>query len=254
MRKSVLIILALATIGIVCALKYDIQRADVRLMFNTAATIAKPSVVPASTQHFGTLNQTTNSGEVEAAKTPLAATNPEGKNDVSKPEDITSAPASLAEKGAVEATIIEVVEDGQITFQSHDPVDEVDRRALLLQDIVKNRPDTASQELLSLFKSQNDADGKTAILSAASLVPYDQNTGLLLQYALSPNQPDDLRVQAAAFAAREYPELMLNHLDDPNPLVIMEFQNAFISSETFLPVVGARTPSHPELTGPTRSN
>lgn len=146
-----------------------------------------------------------------------------------------------------EATIVDETDgNGTVTYKADaDPADSNDRAALL-QNIVKNHGSTASAELLQLFEQGQGVDDKNEVLSYATQIPSDQNTRTLLEAALAPSQPADLRSAAVTYAAEQEPDLLLHYIVDPT--LGVEVQSLFASAEySEAPATISGTGSHPPL-------
>ncbi len=148
------------------------------------------------------------------------------------PGDITAKNAAALPRPVEAVVVQEEDENGVITFHA-DPSsisDETDR-ALRLKGIVENLAGTASSDLLKLFQSESAPASKVDILSAASQIEHDQNTRLLLQAALSPEQPPDVRSSAVAHAAEQNPDLLLGQLSTSDPDLQAQLEGIFDDPE-----------------------
>ncbi|HUJ09873.1 MAG TPA: hypothetical protein VL171_07585 [Verrucomicrobiae bacterium] len=115
-----------------------------------------------------------------------------------------------------QATVVKEVDENGVVISSTNPdTADSDDRAALLDDIVKNHGNAASSELLQLFEQARSIDDKNEILSSATQIPSDQNTRTLLELALSPSQPAELRRDAVLYAADQQPDLLSRFTDDP---------------------------------------
>jgi hypothetical protein len=217
----------------------------------TAASLvqtADPQVRPADAQ---AARETALAPKASAGSSPNPASKPESAvaENHGTPlgqEAPREATAPSGSPAAVEATVLKVEEDGVVTFQAEAGRNSGDDDwAFLLQDVVQSRRGTASWELLHWFQATPDPEAKADVLSTASLLDPDPATRLLLQYALAPTQPEDLRLAALAHAAEREPDLLLGYAADPVLQVPIEsiFDDPQLPDESH--VIGAN--SHPPL-------
>jgi hypothetical protein len=214
--------------------------------------VAIPVNITAGTAPQNSTNAAAGQGVANApAKTPVAMHPVEAVTVAGGAGGTTAAqklPPGVPYRAApTEATIIEEQdENGGVTYKAAaDPADSNDRAALL-QDIVKNHGSTASAELLQLFEQGQSVNDKNEILSYATQIPSDQNTLTLLEAALGPSQPADLRLDAVTYAADQEPDMLLHYIVDPT--LGIEVQSVFINA-TYpdAPVTISGTESHPPL-------
>jgi hypothetical protein len=147
-------------------------------------------------------------------------------NSVTK---VRATPASVPSgaKPHAEPVMAEVVEDTDDAglFVQLEAAKTSDDHALLLKKIVADK-DRATADLLQLYQAERDPVRKAGILSAASLVEYDFNTRTLYQIALSPSEPQDLRLEAVAHAAERDRALIQSYQRDADELVRDEIASA----------------------------
>lgn len=122
--------------------------------------------------------------------------------------------------------MVEEVENGQVIFAA--PKDNTLESKLA--EVTKPGSFNPSSDLLSMFQMEFNSQNKSDILVSANLLPADYNLWSLLEAGLSPSQPPEVRAQAAAYAMARNPDLLLNHLNDPDPLVQLEIQNGLIGN------------------------
>ena len=229
-------------VGVVCALM-SFQRAvtKTRLPAGVSPATAKGDSDAPATEKLDAEHSSAEAERHGADDLIAQSAKPLESGDVSNPRDESRLAQAvvLAERPAVEATIVKEEENGRVVYQAADP----DEPASRLRDTLQNHQNTASWDLLRMFQAELDSDAKADLLSAASVLPHDQNTRWLLQAALSSTQPAEIRAEAAAFAAEQNPDLLLSHLADSDPLVRMEIQNAFTVSEPPSQIVGGQRPA-----------
>jgi hypothetical protein len=235
MRRSVILACAAVAAGMICLLQVPARRtvplsgSDAIERQHALAAGAQPGL-PATTGSSGLsrtvasvpiVPPTPRSQEPPAPALAPASSVPRSSfpadkvaSEPSTPR--TALPDASAGQDTAEATIVEIEEDGVITFRA-DPsgLDENDW-AVTLQDIVQSGRGSASWELLQLFNSTADESAKAQIVSASSLLEPDQATRIILQDALAAGQPADLRLAALDHAAEREPDLILAHVNDPD--------------------------------------
>ena len=290
MRKAVLIAGVFSVVAVVCALKL-VRQADRGAQPATgavapAATAEMPTAAPGEAEAASVLPpepavtaaRAESAAQSESSQAPPGRANapvpaPDsaplvGKRKASSPRDSLSGRTAVAGGGLsdmsaedaaampppVEAVVVEEEdENGTVTVPAGAAAapDDTDR-ALRLKEIVRNQPGTASWDLLRMFQSESDATAKAEILSTASQLPHDQNTRMLLQSALSPEQPADVRSAAVAHAAEQDPDLLLGQLNTSDPDLKDQLNGIFDDPE---PVDESRVIGrHPRPQPETQSN
>ncbi len=244
------ILIAVLAVAAVCALKATFRRAAV----GTRPVAAAAGATDATALNRAAAEPVTPQQAPLKVAVPEPPTSEEQTAEVSiiVPNNAAEAHDGIQNPGETEATemmpveaiILKEEENGRVVFQAPAP----DDFAAHLSDVAQNHPLTGNWDLLSLFRAELDGENKQAILSTSSLLPHDQNTWLLLQLAMADSQPADIRASAAAFAVEQRdrnPDLVLQHLTDPDPLVHLTIENAFLDIEPTTQIVGQRiTPDH----------
>lgn len=246
-RTVFIVILVVAT---VCALKSAFQRAAVGIP-KAVPVVAQPDPAPSALDMETASAPASEAGQTNNAGDQLPELQEPGLETAALA--VVPGPEDNSESTPVEAVILKEEENGEVIFQAPDPDDFMKR----LGEIVQNHRNTASYDLLALFRAEFDADNKQAILSRANMLPPDQNTRVLLQTALSPFQPAELRRFAAA-AAADQPDQnfdwLRKDLDDSDPLVALSILRMLTPTEPTTRTIGAWTPPDFSAAGPSRPN
>ncbi|MGA2177237.1 MAG: hypothetical protein ABSH38_19860 [Verrucomicrobiota bacterium] len=146
-------------------------------------------------------------------------------NSPQKP--LTAETAYLATLPPVETIVLEEEENGQVIFQADPATMGPDGFPLLLQAAMEKPDEVAAVDLVAMFQSEESAETKLEILSASSLLEPDQNTQKLLELALGPDQPQELRIAAVAYMADQDPSKLASYFHDSDPDVSLEAQSAY---------------------------
>ncbi len=165
-------------------------------------------------------------------------------------------PGARPRAEAVMAEVVEDTDDAGLFIQL-EAAKTSDDHALLLKKVVADR-DRATADLLQLYQAERDPARKANILSAASMVDYDFNTRTLYQIALSPSEPQDLRLEAVAHAAERDRALVQSYQGDADELVRDEIASVLAGAqkpnESSVLTAGSRILRKPDATPRTRSN